>query len=68
MTKEAIINEIDETLSKGRELFDIAFEYNMSDKTRSELSQKCTSYLVGMLQTLGAIKDEKERELNELSR
>ena len=59
MTKEQeAIEEINESIDKVRELFDLAFDYNQNDKFRTELSQKCTDYLVDVEQTLGAILDE----------
>ena len=38
MTKEQKIDEINDSISKVRELFDIAFEYNRNDNNRTELS------------------------------
>lgn len=58
MTKEQEIDEINSSISKVRELFDIAFEYNRNDDNRTELSQKCTTYLGEVWQTLAAIRDE----------
>lgn len=51
------IEEIKSEIPKIHELFDIAYEYNKEDFTRTELSQKCTTYLLDMWQTLGAIVD-----------
>lgn len=65
MTKGQKIDEINDSISKVRELFDIAFEYNRNDDNRTELSQKCTTYLGGIWQTLGAIRDELIEELIE---
>ena len=65
MTKEQKIDEINDSISKVRELFDIAFEYNRNDDNRTELSQKCTTYLGDIWQTLGAIRDELIEELIE---
>lgn len=58
MIKEHKIDEINDSISKIRELFDIAFEYNRNDDDRTELSQKCTTYLGDVWQTLSAIRDE----------
>lgn len=60
MNNNQKLNEIDRAISEIIELFDIAWEYNKSDKSRTELSQKCTMYLSGIGQTLGAIRDELE--------
>lgn len=60
-----IIREIDDSISKVRELFDIAFEYNKNDDNRTELSQKCTTYLVDVRQILGAIRDKLIEDLIE---
>ncbi len=51
------IEEINSEIPKVRELFDIAYEYNKKDSTRTELSQKCTTYLADVWQTLSAIVD-----------
>ena len=51
------VEEINSEIPKIHELFDIAYEYNKEDSTRTELSQKCTTYLLDMWQTLGAIVD-----------
>lgn len=51
------IEEINSEIPKIHELFDIAYEYNKEDSTRTELSQKCTTYLLDIWQTLGAIVD-----------
>ena len=58
VTKEQKIEEINESICKVREIFDIAFDYNQNDNFRTELSQKCTEYLSDVWQTLGAIRDE----------
>lgn len=55
-----MINELNDCIYKVRELFDIAFDYNQNDKLRTELSQKCTDYLVDVEQTLAAIRDKLE--------
>lgn len=51
------VEEINSEIPKVRELFDIAYEYNKKDPTRTELSQKCTTYLADVWQTLSAIVD-----------
>lgn len=56
--KKGEIEEIDDAISKIHELFDIAWEYNQSEESRTELSQKCTTYLTDVWQTIGAIKEE----------
>ena len=65
MTKGQKIDEINDSISKVRELFDSAFEYNRNDDDRTELSQKCTTYLEDIWQTLSAIRDELIEELIE---
>lgn len=52
------IEEINSEISKVHELVDIAYEYNQKDSTRTELSQKCTTYLLDIWQTMGAIADD----------
>lgn len=52
------IEEINSEISKVHELVDIAYEYNQKDSTRTELSQKCTTYLLDVWQTMGAIADD----------
>lgn len=58
VTKEQKIKELDESIYKVREIYDMAFIYNLNDKFRTALSRKCTDYLGGVWQTLGAIRDE----------
>ena len=58
VTKEQKIAELNEAIYQVQELFDMAFDYNQNDKWRTELSQKCTTYLSGVWQTLSAIRDE----------
>lgn len=58
ITKEQKIEEINESIYKVKEIYDMAFDYNRNDKFRTELSLKCTDYLGGVWQTLGAIRDE----------
>lgn len=58
MTNDKKINGLNDAISKIRDLFDVAFEYNKYDESRTELSQKCTTYLVGVWQTLAALRDE----------
>ena len=58
VTKEQKVREIDESIYRVREIYDMAFDYNQNDKFRTELSLKCTDYLGYVWQTLCAIKDE----------
>ena len=58
VTKEQKIKELDDSIYKVREIYDMAFIYNLNDKFQTALSRKCTDYLGGVWQTLGAIRDE----------
>jgi len=58
VTKEQKIKELDENIYKVREIYDMAFIYNLNDKFQTELSRKRTEYLGGVWQTLGAIRNE----------
>lgn len=58
VTKEQKIEEINESIYKVQEIYDMAFVYNQDEFRNSELSMKCTDYLGGVCQTLSAIRDE----------
>lgn len=64
ISKQAI-EEINSEIPQIHELIDIAYEYNKEDSTRTELSQKCTTYLLGVWQTLGAIVDNCGADMRE---
>ena len=59
---EEILEELREEYHKCDELFNIAYELNGSDYTRTAFSQKITSYMSEVMQTLGFIIGEFEKE------
>lgn len=59
---EEILEELKEEYHKCDELFNIAYELNGSDYTRTTFSQKVTSYMSEVIQTLGFLIGEFERE------
>lgn len=62
MTKRMkTIEELKEDYNKCNELFDIAFKLNMNENTRTSFTQKVTSYMTGVLQTISFLIDELER-------
>ena len=56
-----VIKELKENYNKCNELFDIAFELNMNENTRTAFTQKTTSYMVNVLQTTNFLIEELER-------
>ena len=59
---EEILEELREEYHKCDELFNIAYELNGSDYTRTAFMQKVTSYMSEVMQTLGFLIGEFERE------
>ena len=59
---EEILEELREEYHKCDELFNIAYELNGSDYTRTAFTQKVTSYMSEVIQTLGFLIGEFERE------
>lgn len=55
------IKELKEDYDKCNELFDIAFELNMNENTRTTFTQKVTSYMADTMQTISFLIDELER-------
>ena len=62
---EEILEELREEYHKCDELFNIAYELNGSDYTRTAFTQKVTSYMSEVMQTLGFLIGEFEREENQ---
>lgn len=59
---EEVLEELREEYHKCDELFNIAYEINGSDYTRTAFTQKVTSYMSEVMQTLGFLIGEFERE------
>ena len=59
---EEILEELREEYHKCDELFNIAYELNGSDYTRTAFTQKVTSYMSEVMHTLGFLIGEFERE------
>ena len=59
---EEILEELREEYSKCNDLFNIAYELNSNENTRTAFSQKVTSYMIEVMQTLGFLIGEFERE------
>lgn len=66
MMNKEILDELIVEQQQCNELFDIAFKFNGNENTRTELSQKVTSYMCDLIQTLsfliGEIQGEMENE------
>lgn len=50
--------ELNDAISQLYELFNIAYNLNQSENTRTAFSQKTTTYIGGVLQTLQYIKGQ----------
>lgn len=57
-----VLDELRDGLSKCNELFDIAYELNNNENSRTAFSQKTTTYMPDVIQTLSFLIDEFERE------
>ena len=59
---EEILEELREEYHKCDELFNIAYGLNDNENTRTSFTQKVTSYMSEVMQTLGFLIGEFERE------
>lgn len=57
-----VLDELRDGLSKCNELFDIAYDLNNNENTRTAFSQKTTTYMPDVIQTLSFLIGEFERE------
>lgn len=57
-----VLDELRDGLNKCEELFNIVYELNNNKNTRTEFSQKATTYMPDVIQTLSFIIGEFERE------
>ena len=57
-----ILDELRDGLNKCDELFNIAYELNNNENTRTGFSQKTTTYIPDVMQTLSFIIGEFEKE------
>lgn len=61
MKYEEILEELKEEYNKCNELFNIAYELNNNQNTRTAFSQKVTTYMPDLMQTLSFLIGEFER-------
>lgn len=59
---EEVLTELRERINKCNELFDMAYRLNSNENTKTALSQKVTTYIPDIMQTLSFIIGEFERE------
>lgn len=59
---EEILAELREEYNKCNELFDIAYGLNSNENTRTTFTQKVTTYMSDVMQTIGFLIGEFERE------
>ena len=64
---EEIVEELKEEYHKCDELFNIAYELNSNENTKTAFSQKVMSYMPEVMQTLGFLIGNFEREQTEIS-
>lgn len=57
-----VLDELRDGLSKCNELFNIAYDLNNDENTRTAFSQKTTTYMPDVIQTLSFLIGEFERE------
>ena len=57
-----VLDELRDGLSKCNELFNIAYDLNNNENTRTAFSQKTTTYMPDVIQTLSFLIGEFERE------
>ena len=60
---EEILQELREEYDKCNELFNIAYGLNSDGNTRTAFSQKVTTYMPDVMQTLGFLIGEFQREM-----
>lgn len=63
MMNTEILDELIVEQQQCNELFDIAFKFNGNENTRTELSQKVTSYMCDLIQTLSFLIGEIQSQL-----
>ena len=63
MIDKRVLDELIVEQQQCNELFDIAFKFNENENTRTELSQKVTSYMCDLIQTLNFLIGEIQGEL-----
>lgn len=63
MMNTEILDELIVEQQQCNELFDIAFKCNGNENTRTELSQKVTSYMCDLMQTLSFLIGEIQGQL-----
>ena len=56
-----VLDELRDGLSKCNELFNIAYDINNDENTRTAFSQKTTTYMPDVIQTLSFLIGEIER-------
>lgn len=57
-----VLDELRDGLSERNELFNIAYDLNNDENTRTAFSQKTTTYMPDVIQTLSFLIGEFERE------
>lgn len=57
----AILEELKDSYEKCSELFDIAFELNHSENSRTAFTKKVTTYMPDLIQTLGFFINRLEK-------
>lgn len=60
---EEILEELREEYNKCNELFDIAYGLNSNENTRTTFTQKVTTYMPDVMQTIGFLIGEFQREM-----
>ena len=60
---EEILAELREEYDKCNELFNIAYGLNSNENTRTAFTQKVTTYMSDVLQTIGFLIGEFQREM-----
>lgn len=57
---DVILEELKDSYNKCSELFDIAFELNQNENTRTAFTKKVTTYMPDLIQTLSFIINNLE--------